>query len=530
MPTNPTNCNNCGCTPNPLDSGNWESESTARSASTSTTPPDGSPSGGGECKVGFKDGYICKPFQDGTYDAGANLHPDTNCRAEDLVFAIQGDAEGAEIDSASGVVTFGPTSALIIISVACGNIGDTMTLRYAKIEWIESEVVLEWHEQPSGVYSAASNVDTTNGGAMPDHWTLEIIESEQSSDMLATSHDSDMPETDATIDSATGVVTFGSKGQCCEITGTLGGCDPCGGKFQADLIKLGIERDKSDVTRKVTSAFAGEKVTLTGVVAPPKYSGTDWQWSVPGITIKKWEADANLGKRVDYTADDWKKKEIEVHWVDGTPAGLSKIVTVAATVNGKQMTAETIVQIKRPEIAVKTKIIQPWFQWVPAVGPVEAQWAAKMAFEFSGANNLLGGKTQWVQLGQYSRTRVVDGIPFPYFSPTAPGGGPGPAGLDGGYPYAADGDTQDNPTQGFPQGMELKSFSFNMRMWLMWKSPKGGEWVPISSVKWVWTGTIKATQPYGQQKEPVWLVNPEPTYDLKKPELDYPTWTQRLVP
>ena len=44
MPSNPNNCNNCGCTPNPLDSGNWESESTVgRKTTTSQGDPDPEP-------------------------------------------------------------------------------------------------------------------------------------------------------------------------------------------------------------------------------------------------------------------------------------------------------------------------------------------------------------------------------------------------------------------------------------------------------------------------------------------------------
>ena len=45
MPTNQTTRTNCGCTPNPLDSGNWESESSAERSSTTVPSADGSGSG-----------------------------------------------------------------------------------------------------------------------------------------------------------------------------------------------------------------------------------------------------------------------------------------------------------------------------------------------------------------------------------------------------------------------------------------------------------------------------------------------------
>lgn len=233
---------------------------------------------------------------------------------------------------------------------------------------------------------------------------------------------------------------------------------------------------------------------------------------------------------MNYQAADWKKQKIDVHWVDGLPGGLRKPVAVSATVDGKPLTAETTVKVIRPEIKLTTRIIQPWFHWLAPADP--DQWIAKMAFEFSRANTFPGGKTQWVQLGQYSRTSTINGKPFPYVSPEAPGGGAGPAGIDGGYPYqeGPDGGTQDNPTQGLPEGMEKKEFSYDMRMWLMWKSPKEGQWVPISSVKWKWKATMKPTLPYGPDKAPVWIFAPEPTYDSKKLELDYPEWTQQMKP
>ena len=523
MPTNPTNCNNCGCTPNPLDSGNWESESTARSASTSTTPPDGSPSGGGECKVGFKDGYVCKPFQDGTYDAGANLHPDTNCRAEDLVFAIQGDAEGAEIDSASGVVTFGPTSALIIISVACGNIGDTMTLRYAKIEWIESEVVLEWYEQPSGVYSAASNVDTTNGGAMPDHWSIQVENDSDAEDV-----------TDATIGSTTGVVTYGSAGQSCEITGTVDACGTCGAKFKAEIVKLAISRDGEDVTNKTTNAFVGETVSLGGVVTPKKFGGTDWDWSVPAITVKDFKVtDGNTkGTREDYVPADWKKQVISVHWVDGKADGENKIVTVSATVNGKRMTAKTTIKVKRPEANVIATNRNARIEWSGQF----SQWGLTTDVDFTRDPITEGGSAHWIQLGTMIKGyETVTGtsvqIPLPPPDGTSPG-------LDTcRYPTTADKDMDDRPFSGLPAGIKWKSVNYTMKTWLMWKPPKPGVWVPLRSSTWWFRGTILSTgQPNNQQQKPVWKdlgvgkKNPDFGITGSINELSYPEWTKCLNP
>ncbi len=135
MASNPNNCNNCGCTPNPLDSGNWESESTVGRSTATTPPADGSLSlsPGPECKVGFTDSYVTKKWHDVTYDAKANLHPDTNCKKEDIVFSLEGETRGSTIDPGSGVVTFGPVGVILTVVVTCGEVFDKMTLLVLRV-------------------------------------------------------------------------------------------------------------------------------------------------------------------------------------------------------------------------------------------------------------------------------------------------------------------------------------------------------------------------------------------------------------
>ena len=136
MPSNQTNCNNCGCTPNPLDSGNWESESTTGRSSATSDPnqlaPNFSPSPPGECIIGFKRKTVGTCWSEKTYDAGANLHPDTNCKKEDIVFEIPDYAWGASVDN-RGIVTFGQHGADITVAVKCGGVSDTMRLIFLKI-------------------------------------------------------------------------------------------------------------------------------------------------------------------------------------------------------------------------------------------------------------------------------------------------------------------------------------------------------------------------------------------------------------
>lgn len=535
MPSNQNNCNNCGCTPNPLDSANWESESTVgRSSITASTTATGSPSGGPECKIGFKDKSVCKHFDDGSYDAAANLDSQSNCKAEDLIWGIEEPSEGATIDS-HGTVTFGSVSAVVTVSVMCGTVSDTMSLRYAKIEWLESEVILEWYEQPSGVYHASSNVDTSNGGAMPDYWSLEVIDEEETSATLAAaSQDSETAETDATINSASGEVTFGSKGQMFSITGTIGGCLLCAAVMKGTVIKLAIQRDGKDETGKTTKAFAGETVTLKGVVTPKKYSGTDWRWTVPEITVKDFVVSNNNtnGKRENYTPADWKINPITVHWVDGEPTGLDKTVSVSATVNGKLITAETTVSVKRPKAVANGFNRNPRIEW----SNKDSAWVATTDVEFTREKISEKGDAQWIQLGTFVKSwETVTGtnvsIPLPPPDGTVPG-------LDTcAYPYSADFITQDFPQSALLAGYLWKGFDFNMKMWLMWKSPKPGIWVPLVSAKWWFRGTMQSTgQPNSQQQKPVWKNlgpgkdNPDFGVTDFKEDTSYPEWSKCLNP
>ena len=429
MPSNQNNCNDCGCTPNPLNSGNWESESTERrSASIATaSTSDGSPSVGPECEIYYNPAHDAVPWTDFQYPAGKDLV--SNCESNEISFAAVPLPEGYQISS-DGLITWGE----------------------------ESE------GEDFEVHGICAN-------------------------------------------KAVAVKTLKTR-------------------------KLAIWRDGKDVTGKVTPAFAGEKVILEGVVTPKTSSGANWEWTVPEITIKKWDADVNSAKRVDYAPADWKKKQIEVHWVDGSLIGLPKTVTLSAIVDGELMTVETTVSVKRPEIKVTPKVIQPWLEWGEILDP--KSWVARMRIEFTRADSLMGGTTQWIQTGKYFRKSIwVNGPDAPYYSPETPTHGPAPAGLDGTYPYQEkDFSTEDNPEAGFPPRMVSKEINYDMQMWLMWKSPKAGEWVPISSVKWWWKGMLKSTgQPNGKTQEPIWAPpGPDMEYRPKKPEFDYPVWTQRLKP
>ncbi|MEK0451695.1 MAG: hypothetical protein RL088_3963 [Verrucomicrobiota bacterium] len=137
MPTNETQCTgSCNCTPNPLNSGNWHSESTlGRSNSPSNAEPpyaslSPSPSPNPECKISFIIPIITKEWKEATFDATTNL--DTNCEKQDVVWSIRGDAHGSTIDQ-NGVVTFGDPAHITIMAECGSDNGDIMDLIIGRV-------------------------------------------------------------------------------------------------------------------------------------------------------------------------------------------------------------------------------------------------------------------------------------------------------------------------------------------------------------------------------------------------------------
>lgn len=532
MPSNQTTCNNCGCTPNPLDSGNWESESTAgRSATPSTTPAEGSPSVGPVCEIGFKDKTVCKLFSDKIYDAGLNV--DTNCQQEEIIWGLEGSIYGATVDSV-GVVTFGTQSEEFTVTIKCGEISDAMLLMWGKIDWIESEVTVPWYEQPSGVYDAQSNVDLEHGGWMPDTWGLENLDSGEIELSRNESSVAAAPSGKATINSSTGKVTYGSEGEHVYVSGSRGRCPMGKSAFLLKILKLAIYRGDEDVTNKTITVFAGETVSLRGVVTPAQYSGDDWQWTVPEITIKDFEVSADFknGTRIDYTAADWKSQQASVHWVDGDPEGILKNIQVSATVAGLRLTAYAAFKVRRPSALINVRQDPPDIRWIAG----KSAWIYQAHFFFTHQEISIGGRVEWIQVGRLmTRWKNTDGSSGIDDMPPVEGNPPAqPVGVDfedGEYPYSKADETADHPGGYVRVNVKNKTSNYIMKMWLMWHSPKEGVIVPISSVDWWFEASVESVPPLGRNgrlDKPVWTVPPDANNAQPTHELIYPEWSHIL--
>ncbi len=134
MPSNQTTCNDCGCTPNPLDSGNWESESTARSAlaaPTVGTPAVNNSPSGGTCQIKFTVPCVVMSWSEGKYIANGNL--EHNCKAEDITWSLDAGESGATMNP-PGQVNFGPDGAEVTVKASCGDQEVSMKLVYVKAE------------------------------------------------------------------------------------------------------------------------------------------------------------------------------------------------------------------------------------------------------------------------------------------------------------------------------------------------------------------------------------------------------------
>jgi hypothetical protein len=319
-------------------------------------------------------------------------------------------------------------------------------------------------------------------------------------------------------------VTFGSIGQSCEITARVKHCVKCKAKMTVHIRQLSIIRDgKDDVTAKTTSAFAGQTVTLKGRVLPKTFTGSDWNWTVPGDIVKDFKVsdDKHTGQRVEYDIGAWHQQEFELHWVDGTPAGLDKQVTLTATVDGKTLTATTTVTVKRPEVAISIDVANPKFTYKYET----EQWVAETKVTYTRGAIDEGGSATWVQLGIFN-TQILfrDGeLRDRYRPPTTPEGNQY-AGLDEcKYPYDA---PDDYPSVGFNNQILRLDFQYKMSMWLMWRSPKPGIVIPLASCNWWYRGRLVPDE--GNIAKPAWAYSPQVGSDDPNYNPLYPQWQQCL--
>ncbi len=280
---------------------------------------------------------------------------------------------------------------------------------------------------------------------------------------------------------------------------------------------LHIYRDGVDVTGKTTKAFSGQTVTLTGVVKPKKYGATDWHWTAPSELVKNFKVKSVggrdiEGKRIDYIEADFIRNSVSLHWVDGG----GKNVTVKATVRGKEISASTTVDVTRPTVDILTNRQGPEIS-----APTNGFSVAFAQIDFVAAHLSHPGSLRWVQLG-VAKNRVTDLNGHIIEDVTYNG-------LDGcHYPNKEGNSAQDAPQIAFLTTRDKTiERELEATMFLLWKSPKPGLFVPLKKVAWRFNGTLEST---GVNSAPIWktvappIINPNFFNEDPVDTSNYPEW------
>ena len=127
--------------------------------------------------------------------------------------------------------------------------------------------------------------------------------------------------------------------------------------------------------------------------------------------------------------------------------------------------------------------------------------------------------TEWVQLiNTYSAsaTTTPDGVNHAKHSSGIL--------LDSTYPYSSSKTTQGSPSVGESAGLQSAgAVAQDSTMWLMFK-PQGGEWVPLKSVNWNWSGAVTLSGTNLVLISRSWTTNPTDADALGM----YPAWTDNF--
>jgi hypothetical protein len=305
----------------------------------------------------------------------------------------------------------------------------------------------------------------------------------------------------------------------------------------------------ANVTYSNTAVIVGQKINLQfllGGVNPPTLS--NFNWSVQGPIETHFAAGPNFGGPIDLTATSGSNlTNISFFWVNSG----SYSVSVTALVGGTNVTATTTFAVVRP-----SGTIEAWPGLVAAddnyseSGYYLHLGTARQLIGYAGmyfnwsitmppGTNYNGGNTssnyEWVQL--------VNSASLVYQTNNATGGNyQGVSAftnglLDTTYPYSdlvpqyhATIDSPGTPLYVNATNAPFKTVSDSsaFTMWLMFQ-PQGGEWVPLVSLDWSWSGTATLTNvPTGGNYWNLTVSN-GPSHSFGSSTLAYPRWTNNIT-
>jgi hypothetical protein len=282
---------------------------------------------------------------------------------------------------------------------------------------------------------------------------------------------------------------------------------------QAQTISLRLfgANNGHDFTDETNAAIVGQQIPLVAQLSitnsyMTNFSLANFQWTVPGFAISNYVADGSSG--IVYSNFTTTSSNVNFVWVDD---GSNRVVQCSATVNGLKITGKTTFNVLKPTATITTHTtsvnVDTFLGYLGFYDP--NTFAEGIAFTntmtipsgFSGTN-------EWVQivLNPY-RARLDTNSVWWVF--TENGAAPY---LDTSYPYTNRFGITANIAYDSPSSPLLNGYSEiiatnSFKMWLMFK-PTGGQWVPLRTVTWNWSGTAILSGSNWTLISPSWSTNP----------------------
>ncbi len=316
-----------------------------------------------------------------------------------------------------------------------------------------------------------------------------------------------------------------------DITPTVAGLDfyafSVGGQKYRPTIQFGT----NDVTGSNSTVIVGQLINPTcGWDANGGPTISNFLWTVPGYAIANFYVSSDAfqtnGHPVLFTLNT--NSEADFYWADTRQKNVSCMINV----KGVSLAVQTTFNVVRPSanIAAKTSSVElgreinnRWWGLCFGTNNGPAGISFSNTVTMPPENNYNFGSTnfstEWVQLiNTYSAsaTTTPDGVNHAKHSSGIL--------LDSTYPYSSSKTTQGSPSVGESAGLQSAgAVAQDSTMWLMFK-PQGGEWVPLKSVNWNWSGAVTLSGTNLVLISRSWTTNPTDADALGM----YPAWTDNF--
>lgn len=309
-------------------------------------------------------------------------------------------------------------------------------------------------------------------------------------------------------------------------------------KFSVASIKINRtvagQSSPTDITNAATTTIVGDRIDLTGEVQSSGLNISNQIWTIPETIVKDFQVSADYMQGIKIPADGLNTSNVNFVWVNGGGVSLedfvSKEVSYTATIDGQPLTGKFIFNVKRPVVALGTEtsttnLLQSSGQIKLIFG--DGNTIAGILFKNTASPLIpspFGGTTQWVQIVNYSKRKIVGGgvvIKDEELS-----------GLDGCYPYTNRGSGRafDSPFEEIYVSFRTTSYSAQITtdddytMWLMYKpASPDSVWVPLKKVNWFWNA-----QADGLNRK--WTTTGNNSINPSfNDTIDFPRWTKVIA-